>query len=236
MKKALLFFAVVAFAFTANAQVVLSGNLTINTSAYGESFDGKTYETDFSNVDHFGFVFNPKVGYQINNKFIVGAYLGYAYDGYVAYTPQADPSKIATETTDNEGAFSFGLFGRMNFCTLGSFSFFGELSTGFAVGVTQTVINNKVSGVETKLPEHDFFNFKIQVIPGFNYAFNEHFSADLYLNIIGLRFATSAESYKNAADKEIVKADAHFGLACDLMGNTLHDYMSAITIGVNYKF
>ena len=73
MKKILLTLALAAFAFTANAQFVVGGNVGIDhSSRANDDYSRGTTNTNISIL--------PKVGYQLNDQMQVGIQLGWDYN------------------------------------------------------------------------------------------------------------------------------------------------------------
>jgi len=126
MKKLVLsVLAVAAFGFTANAQekeqptfgfqetnFLLEGNIGVN-STNNKNTDTKT------NM----FNFNPKVGYFLTDKIVVGA----------AFSVSNDKTKVNGTTTEKIEGFYGGAFGRYYFLELGKrFKTYAEVGVGYA--------------------------------------------------------------------------------------------------------
>lgn len=175
MKKILLTLALAAFAFTANAQFVIGGNIGMNHN--GQHDDNYTPGSNASTT----ITVMPKIGYWLNDDMQIGANLGWAYTynrnyGGASDTYRSTPSSI----------IEFTPYLRYNVFKGSKFTFFCEAAVGISIH-PKTTTHNFVAGNETKAENADnWTRFGLNVIPGINYAFNEHFSMDLYVNLLGL--------------------------------------------------
>ena len=230
MKKALLFFAVVAFAFTANAQFFVGGNLGLHRDASGAVYDGKTWGAKDVNFD---FKFAPKVGYQINDAFQIGAkFLWDRSDAleYVALsnTPgNSNYDKVNYKDNNYINMFGFGIFARYNVYNAGSLTVFCEADLSMLFGTwknSRTYVDG--TGVDVTVDGAKATDFRVGITPGLNYAFNEHFSMDLYLDLLGISY--NKYSVKSATDDKAVVNKREF--------NLLSEQNGILSIGFNYKF
>lgn len=225
MKKALLFFAVVAFAFTANAQFFVGGNLGLHRDASGAAYDGKTYGAKDVNFD---FTFAPKVGYQINDAFQVGAkFLWNRFDALSYSALLTDDYKVDYKDNHYINMFGFGIFARYNVYNTGSLTVFCEADLSMLFGTwknSRTYVDGE--GADATVDGAKTTTFGVGITPGLNYAFNEHFSMDLYLDLLGISY--SKYSVKAATDDKYVKNTREF--------NLLSEQNGILSIGFNYIF
>ena len=217
MKKVFLTIALAAFAFAANAQLVVGGNIGFTT------FGGNTTATnvagtvtnewsmpgdDVTNINYTSLSILPKVGYQLNDNMQVGASFGITWDKEVDYS--AWTAEYAT-IKDFEGWTSFSqmtvLFApyfRYNLTEFGDFTLFCEAQLAFAFGLNPTIHNYNtaytVGGIDYPAVDEDVEGMEItstginlSVVPGLNYKLNDNLSLDLYINLLGLGFMYNSE-------------------------------------------
>ena len=225
MKKALLFFAVVAFAFTANAQFFVGGNLGLHRDATGATYDGKTYGAKDVNFD---FTFAPKVGYQINDAFQVGAKFLWNRTEALEYVAlKSDDYKVDYKDNNYVNMFGFGIFARYNVYNAGSLTVFCEADLSMLFGTYKNSVTFvDGTGSDLTVDGNKATDFRVGITPGLNYAFNEHFSMDLYLDLLGISY--SKYSAKSATDDKYVANTREF--------NLLSEQNGILSIGFNYKF
>lgn len=255
MKKVILTLAAIALAFAANAQFVIGGDLAISANGGHDYFNRTTnattteYTTPLDRT--FDFTFAPKVGYQINDNMQVGLGLGfgvgttreYKAAGYV----YADFEGWVKTTSFNWYVapyfrYSWGLTDKL--------SIFAEAQV--TIGGTPYVHTHDfntavVDGGITLIPARDietvgntrYFNFGISITPGLNYKFNDHVSADLYIDLAqlgyGLRKSTTIVEVGNTVtENDIVNHDFYFGILSSV--RTLNTDLSWFRLGFNYTF
>ena len=225
-----LFFSVVAFAFTANAQFFVGGNLGLHRDANGAVYDGKTWGEKDVNFD---FTFAPKVGYQFNDVFQVGAKFLWNHEealGYVALsnTPgNANYDKVNYKENNYINMFGFGIFARCNVYNAGSLTVFCEADLSMLFGTwknSTTFVDG--TGADINVDGNKATAFGVGITPGLNYAFNDHFSMDLYLDLLGISYTKN--SVKSALDDKYVVNSREF--------NLLSAQNGVLSIGFNYKF
>lgn len=190
---------------------VLGGNLGFNLAGQGYEWDGQS-DVDGLRSD-FDMTIAPKFGYQINDKFLVGATLGLTISNTNNYTSEAnlhptagtrvapaanissDNGEVGATNSDHDVMFNIGLFGRYNLCKFNKFTLFAELQLGLGFGGNQIVNTiEKPQGAElAEQTTNDVSRvaFNATIVPGLNYAFSDSFSMDLYFNLIGLTFNTT---------------------------------------------
>ena len=230
MKKAILTIAVAAFAFAANAQLVIGGNIGFNTTSGSaeniNTIGGTTTTTTTSSPKTLDLTIMPKIGYMINDDMQVGLKFGYNmnkttnYDVFVA-----DDFETLTIST-----ISIVPFFRYNITEMGNFKLFCEAA--IPIGISPAIKDHydNGSGTTTDTEGASGMSFGITVVPGLNYSLNEHISFDVYVNAIGLGFihsTTHAEASGSGWSTERNTASNDFGFNV----NTLP---AAVTVGFNY--
>ena len=200
MKKILLTLAFAAFAMTANAQWVLGGKLDINhNSNYDDDYSRGSANTNIGIL--------PKVGYWLNDNMQIGIQLGWDYNytrdyGRTASTSFA-PAQYASDTYEStpQSAVVIAPYFRYNF-----------------------VNGSEVTGYPTDNNDN-YTTFGLNVVPGLNYAFNDHISMDIYVNILGL-YAEMTTNEGSSSHK--------WGLMADMSAQSLNAHLNNFSIGFNY--
>ena len=219
MKKILLTLALAAFAMTANAQWVLGGTL--------EASHNNFHATDYAagtTVNHFEIA--PKVGYWLNDDMQIGAQIGWAYDYNRNYAGNVDTYGSTSNTgASGQPTIEITPYFRYNVANWKSFTVFAEAQLNVGLHLESSNYNT-VGSVPTDNGDN-FTSFGLAVIPGLNYAFNEHISMDLYVNLLGCyaNFAT-AENW----------GSHEFGLGLTMDAQTVNAHLNNFAIGFNYAF
>lgn len=219
MKKIILTLALMAFAFGANAQFVIGGNIGFSHDAdYDDNYTalyGSQANTDITIL--------PKVGYQLNDDMQVGAQLGWNYN-YTRMYAGADDSY----TSRPRNSIMISPYFRYNLLKWKKFNVFCEAAINFELGLeskTHTFVNgSEVTGSPVKNGDN-FTSFGIGVVPGLNYAFSKNFSMDIYINLASIYW--NATSYDGHADHA-------WGFGANMSEQTLNAHLNNFLIGFNY--
>lgn len=206
MKKILLSaVAVMAFGF-ANAQeatgtkgfaegdVFITGSVGFGSEKTG---DAKTSQFNIS----------PKAGYFVTSNIAIGVQLGYtsATDTEVVEGP------FGSTTVDvDTNSFEAGAFGRYYFTPARDFSFFGQLSVGYASTKTE------VEGVDGESKSN---GFNLGLAPGISYFVSEHIALEATFGLLG--YNTSKPDFDGAESTDTFNIGANF---------------NDINFGIVYKF
>ncbi|MBP5677386.1 MAG: hypothetical protein J6W88_02680 [Bacteroidales bacterium] len=263
MKKVLLTLTLAAFAFAANAQLVIGGNLGFSTDNNTTNFTNVLGNTT-TEATVPGYMYDwytnltimPKIGYQLNDKMQAGLAFGLTWNSDKDYTAYA--AEYATidgfEGWDKTTGMSVGLtpYFRYNLAEVGDFSIFCEAQLGFTFGLNPTVhyyhnaytdpVLGKISELDEdrKGIEETSTNIALSVVPGLNYKLGDHFSIDVYANVLRLGFEYSSSRYFRdnnvvagisgapTSTNEQITNSTEFGLSAGRTG--------AISIGLNYAF
>ncbi len=219
MKKALLTFALAAFAFTANAQWVLGGTIAADHS----NIHANDYTGGATN-NHFEIA--PKVGYWLNDNMQIGIQVGWAYDYTRNYVGNSDTyNSTSAAGVSGQPTIDITPYFRYNFANWKNFTVFAEAQLN--VGLHLESSNYNTIGSVTTNNGDNFTSIGLAVIPGLNYSFNEHISMDIYVNLLGCyaNFATA----DNWGSHE-------FGLGLNMDAQTLNNHLNNFAIGFNYAF
>jgi len=171
MKKNLLSAAaIIAFAFTAQAQEIApttgfsEGDVFI-TGAVGFG----TTKTGDNKSDQFNI--SPKAAYFVTSNIAIGAQIGYMKSTTSVGNPIA-PGLIDQDTN----SFSVGAFGRYYFTPARNFSFFGQLNVDYVTSKTE------LEG----FPGEDKTNgFNVGLAPGVSYFVSEHIAFEATFGFLG---------------------------------------------------
>lgn len=219
MKKILLTLALAAFAMTANAQLVIGGNINANHDNW--------HTTDYaSGTTTNSFTIMPKVGYQLNENMQIGAQLGWQYDYTRSYFGNAD-TYTSTSMTGASGqpTIWFNPYFRYNVANWKNFTVFAEAQLRLGLHLESS---NYTSATSTTVNNGDnYTSFGLTIVPGLNYSLSEHFSMDLYVNIFRCyaEFATSDGSGSH-----------EFGLGANMNNRSIDTHLNVFSIGFNYVF
>ncbi len=258
MKKAFLTIAMAAFAFAANAQFIVGGNLGFNTQS-GKSVEtvvagGTTTTTEFINPSSMDLYIMPKIGYQIDDKMSAGIILGYSMDSRTRTltAPSGfDPlmsAAFALGMDDYAGTTKWSAstitimpYFRYNLMEFNDLTLFCEAAIPIDIhGAEKTVLNEEGTYAGAKHTvtatevDNKWNSFGITITPGLNYAFNEHLSMDIYFNAISLGYTMTKTTRNDAAwtdnfDNNTVTTTNDFGL-------NVRSLPAAVSFGVNYAF
>ena len=254
MKKILLSIVLAAFAFAANAQFVIGGQVSLNTNGgntWDRSVAGNT-TTEYTIPDDINtnFVLAPKFGYNLNEKMHIGITLGFTstvqkeYSPYTPYYINYKGFEGWDKTTTN--GFYVAPYFRYTFMTYNKLSFFAEAQLAYTMTPKGKVqhYNTPVSGV---IERHDETvegtittnSLSIAAVPGINYRFSNHFSADLYIDLLGIGFVNQTTHYKDkvgGVDVERKTTARDFHCVASFSTESLADHLNLFRLGFNYHF
>lgn len=267
MKKALLTLALAAFAFAANAQFVLGGQIDFRSfggsTAYNHvdpiaagSYDYVT--PGYTEVNTNTLSILPKIGYNLNEKMQVGAKLGFVWNktkdfsGYDVIRSQV--ADFEGWTSESSLGFIVAPYFRYNFANSGKFTFFCEAQVALQINPNAKLHTYNsaytIAGVNiAEVDEDDLtYSFKstsiaLTIVPGVNYKINDKFSADLYVDLLGLGFThrttTTFNDYTvgGVADTyETTRNYNDFYLMANCDAQTLRNHLNVFRLGFNYHF
>lgn len=213
MKKVLLTLALAAFAFAANAQFVVGGQINYNTFGGNETNTNVTGTTTTTwtmpgdntfNENTSSLTILPKIGYNLDEKMQVGIAFGMAWDKTVDYSMWAaeyttiDGFEGWQKTTQSR--IVLAPYFRYNLMQFGDFTLFCEAQLSLGFGLNPKVHNYNVAYTDPILGavaavdedvegfKNTFTDINLSIVPGLNYKLNDKISADLYLNVAALVF------------------------------------------------
>lgn len=230
MKKILLTLALAAFAFTANAQFVVGGNVGIDhSSRANDDYSRGTTNTNISIL--------PKVGYQLNDQMQVGIQLGWDYNYNRWYGASAPSGAIgatdyASDSYESNPSSAIVLkpYFRYNFGTWKNFTLFCEAQANFRFGLESKehlfIKGSEATGSPIKNADN-YTTIGLTVVPGMNYAFSQNFSMDLYINLASLGWSMTTEEGR---------ASHQWNIGGDFNSQTLAAHLNNFAIGFNYHF
>lgn len=153
------------FTITASAQFFVNGSLSINSSK--ASVSGNEVSTS-------GFSFTPKVGYSVSKVFEAGVGINILSD--LQKTKSRDNRGREQTISNKESEFSLALFGRYKFA--------GKKKIGVWGHAEASIGSLTIDGTA-----HTCFGFS--VVPMISYKLSKKLSAELYLDMLSLSFASS---------------------------------------------
>lgn len=241
MKKVFLTIACVAFAFAANAQLTLGGNLGFGIQNIGKASVETPTPTGITTntVDPqktFNFAIQPKIGYAFNDKMAAGIIFGIGITNTTNSFSSVFPGG-ATNGKMNEFSWNVTPYFRYNIASFDRFTFFGEASV--FLGGANTKYKCDVANGTWESEPITAFGLKIAVTPGLNYKINQHISMDLYLDLVNLGFAMDKTTVKTKVGNDVLKSvntDTEFGLGINSLTTTLNGNKSVFRVGFNYTF
>ena len=104
--------------------------------------------------------------------------------------------------------------------------------------------NTEVAGIINKRDTTILGNttttiFAITVVPGVNYRFSNHFSADLYIDLLGIAYTSETDHYKNTdagVTTESKGTRSDFRCVASFNAESLADHLNLFRLGFNYHF
>ncbi len=243
MKKVLLTLAAVAFAFAANAQFVIGGQIGFqsnggslhNTSVLGTT----TTEYEIPATKTTDFTFLPKVGYNLADNMQVGANLGFTTSTTTNFSAPAYMAGKEDWTKVSQTSWVFAPYFRYGFGEFcGKFTAFVEaqLSLAGTPHWKSTTFNGTEAEGNTKL-----FDLGFSIVPGLNYAINDKFSCDLYVDLLSLNYShRKSTTFVDASTggltitDEDVNVSNSFFLGCNADAQSLGAHLGWFRLGFNY--
>ena len=216
MKKVLLTFALAAFAFTASAQWIAGGQIGFNhQGAHDDNYlPGSTSATSFA--------VQPKVGYNLNENWQIGATIVFGYDYNRAYMG-------ADNTYNSQVDLQFGIspYARYSYGVWKKWSLFVEGSFIFGMSPKSTAYN-VVNGNENSTELNNDVTFLgVGLVPGMNCKLSDKFSLDLYLDVASISWSLVNRNGFSSHD---------FTVGANFDARTITNYLNNFRIGFNYHF
>lgn len=230
MKKVLLTLALAAFAMTANAQLVLGGNVKFNHDGNSTGDYSTNASTEFSIM--------PKIGYWLNDVMQVGIQLGPTYTYTRTYA--GDNNNDHYRST-NQWTWNFTPYFRYNLTTWKKFTVFCEAQLGIGITPKSSWKNVTAAGTTTGDGTTNAFNLNINVVPGLNYALNDKISLDCYVDLLGLYYNYNSTT-NNVAGTDVTSYYHNYGLMANMNAQPilgfnpggLTGHLTLFRIGFNY--
>lgn len=225
MKKVFLLIAACVFACVANAQIIIGAEIGMNWKS-NSSRDGGIYSaggTVFSDV-----WVTPSIGYVINDKFMLGVYGDWERTDNIDKTALSkDLEKMAYKEDNFLNLIGAGVYARYTAFKVSRMSLFVEGTFDALFGkdrYKKTFDAQSGDDVSSGGLKHGIFT--VSVTPGVNYAFNEHLSADVFVDIFAITY--SCHQTKDSSKTDKIDYSRRF------------DFLSTddgvISLGFNYKF
>lgn len=225
MKKIILTLSLVVFAAgISNAQWYIGGGIGVKSSS-----------SDLNGYRQFSgtmFTFSPRVGYVINDSFLMGIELNYGYyksqdlDSELAEYLGFPDLPIFAPSDGSMNSFSIRPYFRYNFVKMGRFAIGAELGLAYT--------NMKPKNAEESSPDLGIKmnGFSMDISPIVTFAINKHWWIETKLDILGLNYDVMTVKSVNSSDMgKITYNDFNFGFDMD---NLLT--LGGIKLGVVYRF
>ena len=229
MKKTLFFIVAIAFACVANAQFTVGASFNLQNSNYVETMNGKRVAAP-GYTDKFGVFVSPNFGYRFNERWEAGLFFEWSHERSLDRFAVDDNPELLRETDyEYDNMFYTGLYGRYVFLRRGHLSLFceGWLELGFGKVKEITKYESETPDL---IDDTRKLDLALTFVPGVNYAFNEHFSIDLYVTLFSVGYDMFRESYTYKG-KDYVDYSHKIGLLTDF-----NDKMDWFMLGFNYLF
>lgn len=247
MKKAFLTIALAAFAFVANAQFIISGNI-------GFSNHGATSMNDLNTAESYvvpgsisnTIAFSPTFGYQFNDKMQVGISLTYSYSyskdfnnaGYVIDHQNYEGWKTTSYTR-----FAIAPYFRYNLMNWNKLTLFlqAQAAFGFTPRKNYHEFSTEVTGHIDQVDKEYESNtkstdFELSITPGLNYSLGQHASLDLYIDLATLAYYYNKSTTYAAGEVSNRYTYHDFTFGCKASAQTLVNHLSLFRLGFNYAF
>ena len=252
MKKALLTITLAAFAFAANAQFIVGGQIGFNTTGGNDNVAANSFlntdEYSVPNTQFNGLTIAPVFSYVINDNMQVGIQIAYTWNSTKTFVPAAYVLDKEAWTKDVNSTFGIAPYFRYYFANADKFNFFCEAQLGWNTtsrGKTTTFSNMTGTDVTTETTGNTkFSSVAFTIVPGVNYRISEKFSADLYIDLAGLYFNHNTIKTYGALtangwdDDMLVDTDVtnDFGLFANASAQSINAHLGIFRLGFNYHF
>ena len=217
MKKILLTLALVAFGMTASAQWVMGGQIGFgHNGTHNDNYTAGSTSTTAVAVQ-------PKLGYNLNENWQIGATIVVGYD----YTRNYGGAEDTYNSTANLQfgispyvRYTYGIWKKWNLFVEGSFVFGMSPETTTYAYVNGNEVGNVKNG-------DDVTFLSVGIIPGLNCKLSDKFSLDLYLDVASLTWNMVNTNGFDTHD---------FSFGANLDRRTITNYLNNFRIGFNYHF
>ncbi len=230
-----------AMAFSAHAQLFISGNADYSRTGYtrSEGFDKTLPQGMALGV-------SVQVGLPLGDKVKAGLVAGMSHSQYT-YTDgfyDRDNAEWKLLSSDDRTLTSFGggLFLRFRCAEAGSLSFHLELSGNYHYGMgSSTVIETRANESLPNKTQRDYTRNTLQVrlVPVITYAFTHHVGIDIHADFLSIAYRNDKQTYMLPIDilETSKTAGVDYTLATTSFEAALHSYTASIlTVGIYYQF
>ncbi len=183
MKKLFLTLAFVAVAFLGNAQLFVSGNIGLGTTANKTIVGPSTTE----GPKGFVFEFNPSIGYMFGDR--VGAGIAFGYT-----TATAKQTMMNEEVKGIANSFSVSPYFRYIFADYGDVDLYADAMFSFSTGKTKAVAGS----IESEFGKTT--SWGVSIVPGISYMLTDHILLYSNINLLQLGY----ESVKNTEFSQVI--------------------------------
>jgi hypothetical protein len=219
--------AVFALVAVSNAQLFVGGNLGFSTSSETEkNSDGDGIKQNGASMS---FEFNPQIGFELNDKMSVGAYVILGTSSTKTFDGSKD-NKVTTKTVSNE--IGIAPFFRYSFVEFGDFKVMAEAALPFAIASGKLSYPDADPARDAvKAPKT--MNIGLAVAPVVSYSISDRIDLEAQLNVFSLGYYFSSTNPNPDADgkERNNSSDFQLGVSPDDVFTT-----GAINVGMIFKF
>lgn len=250
MKKVLLTLALAAFAFAANAQFIVGGQIGFGSTGGTDKYEANSPANAFNvpNTKSTDLTIAPTISYVLNDNMQVGLNIAYTSSSTTVYTFGAYAIDKEDWVKTTTGIFTIAPYFRYYFAQIDKFNFFCEAQLGFSTSGRDK--GHMYDNTGTPVIDEDFKGatsttaLAFSITPGVNYRISEHFSADCYIDLAGLVFLTGSTKNYGAVtasgwdDDFLVNTNTinYFGLTANADAQDITTHLGNFRIGFNYHF
>lgn len=232
MKKILITLTMVAFAMTANAQFIIGGQFGFTST--GGTYTNHVANTSINNTKTTDFTFAPVIGYQISDNMEAGLTLIYQHSTNKSFWTNNDNwTKMATSF------YGFAPYFRYYFAESGSFHFFCEAEAAFLKSPrTERTVCTSGNVADPVLGATSTSYMELDIVPGIEYKINDSWSADIFIDLVGLTMRRTATKTFNPTNDDVTDTDVdtYFGFVANGTEQTLNSHLNNIRVGLYYRF
>lgn len=184
---------------SANAQFFVGGSFSFDSE--GGSREANGNKTDKKKTS--AFVFAPKAGYFLTEKFALGAQL-------IVSTSKETTPIAGTDQIEKTSTFGIAPFARYYALNFNKFSLFGEARLGLLFGSSKS----EFAGVTDDGPSITTIGFDIT--PGIAFALSEKVELEGKVNLFNLGIGSTTEKTDNGNNNETIDKTTQFGFGAGL--------------------
>lgn len=197
---------------TIDAQHFVSGSFSYSSTSGEVKFDSNS--EDLPSTSSFELL--PRYGYQLNDKWAIGAGIGYVS------SKQTEIDDAGVKTSLKNNLIAFAPFARLTFAKFHKFNFIAEGQIAFGTG------SNEYSEDGDVYADTDLSLFAIDIAPVIQFNISEKWALETTINLFSFGYTSQSESDD---DYDVTQNSFNIGAGVDDLTT-----IGAISIGAIYKF